>query len=163
MLDGGQKMFTEYLLHYERSNIEDEVLIQLANEIGISITVEFIEDKIFFGGEFSPSDYGTGKVYILMNGETEEFLLIDTFLVPDDQFEMMYIGVRFETNKKEKIEDLLLSCFEEVSTKPITQYFRILNNDLLLQISKMDKLDRSMYYSDRKFGIHEVEVKLVRT
>ncbi|PEA81208.1 hypothetical protein [Bacillus pseudomycoides] len=156
-------MFTEYLLHYERSNIEDEVLIQMAKEINVTITEEFIEDKLFFGGEFSPSDYGTGKVYILKNEETEKFIVIDTFLVPDDQFEMMYIGVRCETRKKEKIKDLLLGCFEEVSTKPLGQYFKIIDNDLLLQISKMDKIDRSIYYSDKKFGIYEVEVELIPT
>ncbi|MFI8707956.1 hypothetical protein ACIGHG_12915 [Bacillus sp. NPDC077411] len=154
-------MFTEYLLYYERSNIEDEVLIQMAKEINVAITEEFIEDKLFFGGEFSPSDYGTGKVYILKNEETEEFIVIDTFLAPDDQFEMMYIGVRCETKKQETIKDFLLGCFEEEPTIPLKRCFKIIDNDLLLQISKMDKIDRSIYYSDKKFGIYEVEVELI--
>ncbi|WXR61464.1 hypothetical protein WG909_14335 [Peptostreptococcaceae bacterium AGR-M142] len=108
-------MFKELLINYERGNLEDDKLIKLASMIDVEISQDFIENEIFFGigNKFDNLVYGTGKIYIFKNNSTNEFLLIDTYLLPADQFEMMKIGIRCKKEKYNCIKKFYLNVLKK--------------------------------------------------
>lgn len=144
-------MYNELILTYMRSNLEDENFIQLAKDLGISINEKFIEKKIFHGcnGKFKSSDFGKGDIYIFKNDESNEMLLVNTYLYPSDQVQIMHVGIRCKSEKIAYYKEQLTHCFEETISYPIREKIREYDNDFILQMSKMEEVEESVFFDGK--------------
>lgn len=155
-------MFKELLINYERGNLEDDKLIKLASMIDVEISQDFIENEIFFGigNKFDNSVYGTGKIYIFKNNSTNEFLLIDTYLLPADQFEMMKIGIRCKEEKYNCIKKILSECFEEESYRPIFENIIEFEDNRLQKISKQKEVELKLFQKNNIGPVNKVTIEV---
>lgn len=143
-------MYVEYFLSYERNNIIEENLINLGEFLSTFIDQSFIENEIFFGhdGDYSMEDYGSGKVIVLKSNHNDEFLLLNTFLVPGDQFQVMGLGVRCKSEKKKTVLNMICECFENEELYPINERIKEFSNEELLNISKMNIITLDMFFNN---------------
>lgn len=155
-------MFSEFILSYERSNLIDENLIKLSEYMGFSIDEEFINEKIFFGrdGKYINEDYGSGKVFLFRRKNSDECMLVNTYLFPSDQFAIMEIGVRCKEENKQIIKSMLKDCFEDENLRPIGDKLIEYRNDTLFSISKQAKVTLAMFY-EGKGARNEIELEKV--
>ncbi len=158
---GGKIVYSEILLTYERSNLSDDMFIKLGTMFNANIDEDFIEDKIFFncGGKYKKSDYGTGDAYVFRNMINEELLLINTFLVPSDQFEMMQIGIRCLSERADEVKKILIQCFEEERLKPISNNLIAYDNDNLLNLSEKEVIYNADFYNGAGTNLHPIKVR----
>ncbi len=146
-------MYKEYLVTYMRSNIQDEKLIELGRRFNFTIDEDFIEDKIFHGcqGKFSKENLGTGDLYIFKSS-SDEMLLVNTYLNPKDQLELMQLGVRCKSDISESLKEEMLKCFEEEKRHPIKEKLREYENNLIKSISSAEFIDESIFYGKKSIN-----------
>ena len=157
-------MFREMFITYERSNLDDDAFIELGRMFNAKINEDFIEEKIFFGcgGKYSEEDYGTGDAYVFLNEQSSEFLIVNTFLLPQDQFEGMEIGIRCLEERFELVKSQLLSCFEEERLKPVIEKVVFYEDDTLLKLSQREFIGEAGFYKGAN-NIHEIKLNTIKS
>ncbi|WBW95946.1 hypothetical protein [Oceanirhabdus sp. W0125-5] len=157
-------MYKEIFVTYERSNLDDDAFIELGKMFDSIIDEDFIEEKIFFGcgGKYKKEDYGTGEAYVFLKVDSNEFLIVNTFLLPQDQFEGIEIGVRCLEDRFETVKSNLISCFEEERLKPIKDKVIIYDDDTLLRLSQKDFIGEADFYKGAN-SIHKIRINTIKS
>lgn len=143
-------MYNDVIFTYDKLGFNSQEFIDFAGDIGITITTNFIEEKIFFGcdGDYKNSDYGTGKVYIFYTADEDEFILISTYLSPYDQIDLLRIGVHYHNKRTELIENLWHCFNEEDSLFPYEEGTLIVDDNRLTTIAQYDSTSLSALYKE---------------
>lgn len=87
----------------------------------------------FFGrsGNYPIDDLSKGSVIVLKNKKTQQFLILNTYLLPSDQTQGMTIVVRCLSKDQENIKSLMTECFEEDSSFQIVKGFVQLSGNII--------------------------------